>query len=392
MFKCKECGAEYEEKPDYCDCGNDEFEEVVIEDSTKPQPSSIKSESGDEPVQEKSNDADNVGQVSPDKHFEQNKPIPTSSMKFSNAKTISKKQTFSEQYPDFTRFKKSLDPVSLIIFCVCIISSFYVVLFAWNPNEQDGINDGVNTGVKESKEEFKSTASIPSIDKFWNNTLPVVKQDQPKSKPEETNVVKQIINIPSPKKVVSQPVKPFTKQKVTVVPLKKITTQKVASKLATTAVKTQTNTNAQLQAKKQAEDIAKQKAEAERKKAEAEQLKKLQAEQAKKQAEARAIQTQLAKQEFVSYKANLRNTIGRKIDFTRVIGDGSCTVAFKIDSNGKLVNRSFSKQSSNNTLNDAVYSAVMSTPTFNPPPSAYNNETLYLSIKFHNGNFEISLP
>ena len=28
MYKCKECGAEYKEKPDYCDCGNDEFEGV----------------------------------------------------------------------------------------------------------------------------------------------------------------------------------------------------------------------------------------------------------------------------------------------------------------------------------------------------------------------------
>ena len=35
MFKCKECGAEYEVKPDYCDCGNDEFEQI----ETKPQPS-----------------------------------------------------------------------------------------------------------------------------------------------------------------------------------------------------------------------------------------------------------------------------------------------------------------------------------------------------------------
>ena len=26
MYKCKECGAEYENKPDYCECGNDEFE------------------------------------------------------------------------------------------------------------------------------------------------------------------------------------------------------------------------------------------------------------------------------------------------------------------------------------------------------------------------------
>ena len=33
MYRCKECHAEYEEYPDFCDCGNDEFEEVS-EDSS----------------------------------------------------------------------------------------------------------------------------------------------------------------------------------------------------------------------------------------------------------------------------------------------------------------------------------------------------------------------
>ncbi len=375
MYRCKECGAEFEEKPDYCDCGNDEFEEVSIEEKLEQQAQKIDN-----------NKSDNVGQVSPDKNLEQNKPMPASSMRFSNTETISEKQTFSERYPEFSRFKKSLDPISLIIFCGCILLSLYIVFFAWNPTEQEV--------VAEKKQEVNTPKNIPSIDKFWNNALPVVKQEQPKPQPkqEETNVVKQIINIPEPKKVVTQPVKPVTKPKVTVVPLKKATTLKTVSKPVTTVVKPQTNTNAQIQAKKQAEELGKQKAEAERKKAEAEQLKKLQAEQAKKQAEAKAKQAKLNKQELVSYKANLRNTIARKIDFTKVIGDGSCTVSFKIDSTGRLVSRSFSKQSSNNTLNDAVYAAVMSTPTFNPPPSAYNNEILNLSIRFYNGNFEISLP
>ena len=31
MFRCKECQAEYETKPDYCDCGNDTFDEIKIE-------------------------------------------------------------------------------------------------------------------------------------------------------------------------------------------------------------------------------------------------------------------------------------------------------------------------------------------------------------------------
>ena len=27
MFRCKECGLEYKEKPDYCDCGKDTFDD-----------------------------------------------------------------------------------------------------------------------------------------------------------------------------------------------------------------------------------------------------------------------------------------------------------------------------------------------------------------------------
>lgn len=379
MYRCKECGAEFEEKPDYCDCGNDEFDEVGIEEKLEQQP--LKKIDNN-----KSDNVDNVGQALPDKNLEQHKPKPASSMRFSNTETILKKQTFSERYPEFSRLKKSLDPISLIIFCGCILLSLYIVFFAWNPTEQEV--------VAEKKQEINTPNNIPSIDKFWNNALPVVKQEQPKpqQKQEETNIIKQIVNVPEPKKVVPQQVKPVTKPKVTVVPLKKATTQKTVSKPVTTVVKPKTNTNTQAQAKKQAEELAKQKAEAERKQAEAEQLKKLQAEQAKKQAEAKAKQAQINKQELISYKANLRNTIARKIDFTKVIGDGSCTVSFKIDLTGKLIKRSFTKQSSNNTLNDAVYNAVMATPSFNPPPDAYNNEILNLNIKFYNGNFEISLP
>ena len=29
MFICKECGTEFDVKPDYCDCGNDTFDEIV---------------------------------------------------------------------------------------------------------------------------------------------------------------------------------------------------------------------------------------------------------------------------------------------------------------------------------------------------------------------------
>ena len=105
----------------------------------------------------------------------------------------------------------------------------------------------------------------------------------------------------------------------------------------------------------------------------------------------KTVDPAVAKQELANYKASLRNAIGRKIDFTRVVGDGDCALSFKVNSSGKLTNRAFTKQSSNVTLNNAVYAAMNSTTSFSAPPSAYNNETLNLKIRFYNGNFEIYL-
>ena len=66
MYKCKECGSEYEDKPDYCDCGNDEFELVV---------------SKQESVFEQKKEEQNI--IKEDKKTEESpKPQAASSMKF----------------------------------------------------------------------------------------------------------------------------------------------------------------------------------------------------------------------------------------------------------------------------------------------------------------------
>lgn len=368
MYRCKECGAEYEVKPDYCDCGNDEFESV-------------------NPAEQKTQEAKTVN-IPQEKTEEKPKPQPAfTGTTFSPPPR--KNLTFDEQYSLISRMIKSVDPLSLAIFCVCLVFSAYVIFFAWNP-------DTTVTQVEQKAEE-SVPKNIPSIDKIWNDALPLVKKEEPKAEEKIENIIKQIIPVQTREK--TEQVKTTAKPKVTTVPLKKTESKsKISVQKKTAVTKTQSSTSAQDKAKKEAEEkakqetLAKQKAEQERKAAEAEHLKILRAEQAKKAEAEKAKQEAAAKQEYASYKAQLRNTIGRKIDFTRVIGDGSCTVAFKIDQNGNLINRSFAKQSTNNTLNDAVYQAVMSTPSFNPPPSAYKNETLNLNIRFYNGNFEISLP
>lgn len=355
-YKCRECGLEYEQKPDFCDCGNDEFE--CVGDTVPEQPKKV--------------------EVKPAKPASQTLPKEP------------KKETVKR---DYSPLKTFFDPISTVIFLVCMILSIYVIFFAWNPKEQAVVEETV------SKPEV--TKNIPSIDKFWNNAVPVVTVPQKAEEPKKA--VEQII----PKIIQTEKTQPKTNTKQTVTQTKKQTTQttKTQSTPKTTTVKLTKNTNtstvsqAQAKAKQEAEAKAKQEAELKAKQeaeAKARQEAELKAKQeaalkAKQAAEAKAKQAEAAKQELAVYKTNLRNTIGHKIDFTKVVGDGACTVAFKINSSGQLVSRSFTQQSTNITLNDAVYAAMMSTPKFNPPPSAYNNETLSLYVKFYNGNFEISL-
>ena len=103
------------------------------------------------------------------------------------------------------------------------------------------------------------------------------------------------------------------------------------------------------------------------------------------------VNTTEAKQELASYKVALRNKIAHSINFTKIIGDGDCAVSFKIDNAGNLTNRHFSKQSDNDSLNDAVYYAIMANPTYNSPPSSYKNETLTFSVSMYGGRYQVTL-
>ncbi len=345
MFKCKECGCEYELKPDFCDCGNDEFEEFgITENKTTEEPAKKVINNEPKPAQEF------VKEIKKEQIHKQ------------------EKKSFKEQYPEIERFKSSLDPVSLIIFTICIILSFVVIFFAWNPAEQ-------TSEKTETKQE--TITNIPPIDKFWNNALPKVIEPEKKPEPKK-EIVEKVIPV----------IKPVQQQVVKQQPAKIPAIKQAAPKTTTIKLTKTTNTKTVAQSKAQ----EKAKLEAEKAKQDAEAKAKKEAElKAKQDAEAKARQSAAAKQELSAYKTNLRNTIGYKIDFTKVVGDGSCVVAFKISPSGQLTNRSFAQQSTNITLNDAVYKAIMATPKFTPPPSGYNNETLNLHIRFYNGNFEITL-
>ena len=395
MYKCSECGTEYETAPKYCDCGNDIFINVGEQDEFIPQEI-------DDEIEE---------------------PL---------ART-------SKYHGEGRKFrKKTYSPVGLSVFTICIILSLLVLFVIANPKK-----DAVNVQVTTESEE---KAEIPSVESYWDNTpikvaqredLQPQKQDNildkivqqivPQEQPQKE--VKSVINTPvstqkkksqnaatqtqktSQKQKTAKPVSTQTamtfedltnkirtqypaqntqtQQKQTVhtttatnksapVPQTSSNTTKTTNNVAQTSTqtipKTQTVTKSQTQSQIQTHS----------------QTQVQNNTQSQTTTISQKSQAQL-KQELASYKSGLRNTLGRKIDFTRVIGDGECSLSFKVNSNGRLSSKAFIKQSSNITLNDAVFNALNTMTSYNPPPEGYNGETLRLNIKFYNGNFEISL-
>ena len=345
MFKCTECNKEYDTKPYYCDdCGNDTFEEVVIQEK------------------EQSANPEEISQY--------------------------------EEKRDFTPIKEETKPediLSYIIFGFCLFLSIVVIFF---------INPKFDEKPAVPKKEENVNLKIPSIDSFWNNELP--KTEQIENKREEIKEQpKQEVRQEQKTAVVPLKFEPIKKVQNNVLPAKQPVNQVKQQPVQNTKsqnTKTQqkpqqtTSSKAQTQPQKQPQNTTSNT-----------KNNNIQVPVWQQTQPAQPVQTQQTQpapqktttvkssQSLTDYKNSLRNKIGRTIDFADVIGDGSCAISFRVASSGKLTDRKFVKQSTNSTLNDAVYKAIMQVPAFNAPPESYGGETMQLNIKFYNGNFEISL-
>ena len=342
MYKCCDCGCEYKVKPDFCDCGNDTFEEIatVVIDSEE-------------------------------------EIVPTKK----------RKKTFSEQYPSLNGFMKTLDPISVIIFILCIILSICSIIFI-KPKE---------SGTEQTqKEEQKIERKVADINTFWNDAPPKPEQKIANQTPiTAENLVNQIINI-IPK---TETPKPQTTNKT--IQKTKTTVQKPAqTKSATTKPKTQTNkpsTNVTAKPKttttQNQQQIKPTNTIQPQSQNQTPQITQPQQQIQKIQPQINTISPQQAEQELKTFKRGLQSAYASRIkgNLLQVYGDGNCILDFKVDSTGKITNRSFSKQSTNNTLNDAVYNSVMSMPSYKTPPSSYKGQTLHLSVSITNGMAQISV-
>lgn len=318
MFKCSECGAEFEIKPDFCDCGNDIFEEInIIEEQEKN-------------IKKVDVAKENSIQKIEKKEKEKEKSDTTS--------------YYSYDYWD--KIKRFFDPLSTIIFLICTLLSFYIIFYAWNPVEKE-------YNAQQLKPIGTINTKIPSIEKIWNDTPPAqqIKEDSP--------IVEEVKKFVEPIKKVEQKIVQPKQKKQEVKQSEKI---KTTTKSTTTTVKTTPATKVSTNVTSTSATPVQ-----------------------------KPIQPVINKQELNNYKIALRNRIALKIDFANVIGDGSCVVSFNLTNSGQLTNKKFVKQSDNFSLNDVVYNALIKINSFNPPPTSYNGETLKLTVKMNDGNFEVTL-
>lgn len=95
--------------------------------------------------------------------------------------------------------------------------------------------------------------------------------------------------------------------------------------------------------------------------------------------------------EMLRYKNNLRAALFSKFAVGSIKGSGKCSIQFSVDKTGKLINRKFTKESSNKGLNDTVYYMMMSVPKFYPPPDEYNGEIINMDFNINNGDYEITI-
>ena len=354
MYKCTDCGKEYKEKPPFCECGNNNFQEIGIIDN-KP-----KKESEPHSNQEKSDNIPYEIQIPSEEKKDYTYIVLTCIISLCiiliiigifHLKNVSNKDiTQTETKPVQTEVETPALPLkNQTNEDMPHHPKNQVFTFSFGGEQQNKQEQKKEiTQQKEQSKQTQKTDKKTQPAQKKTTTVEVKKQPQTVSTQKQT----QSQHKTSGNQTQTQPKKPQTN-----------TTQ------PQTQPQTQQQTQPQPQAQKPAGTLPADKTLTSTPK----------------------VNTPEMKKELLQYKIALRNRISSDIDFTKVIGDGKCVITFKINSSGKLINRAFAQQSDNDSLNDAVYSAVMNNPAYNPPPSGYKNETLRLTVKIYGGRFEVDL-
>lgn len=315
MFKCRECGQEYNIKPDYCDCGNDTFVEII---ST--------------PIFTKQN-------------LTTTEPL--------SSKTKMNLTTFLA--------RRNITILGLSIFVGCLALSIIVLIFCFNFEPKQST---INT-KKINKQKLEN---IPNIENLW-----VENQKQ--------NLVKQEI---IPQTIIQ---KNTNKTKQTGLNSSKSKTNVLNNQ----STKTKTTSNTQkTQPKTTKKQITEKSTTIEKKQIEIPKQPKQTTKTVKPPTVVEKKASPTNSVELNNYKIALRNALFSKLSVVSINGRGKCGIEFSINPSGKLINRNFTYQSDNESVNDEVYKMLMRLPSFYPPPEGYKGEKIKMTFSFDNGNYVIN--
>lgn len=302
MYICDMCGKRFENKPDYCDCGNDTFQEL------KPAVSGISS-----------------------------KP-------------------------------KAPDNKMILWLSVGVIVLLTLVLLLVAPKDNKKI-------IPDSSDNQPKT-TVPVSQKPIQPAAPLQNQI---SQPQPGNAVPTA----KPKPVTTTPIKPQVKQ--TSVKTQVSKSQPRPKQTVSTAKQTASKTVTKAQIGKATTGAATVKKEP-AVKPQTSQVVKTQPQVKKTTTPKKPAMTE----EYYNYKLTLRQALFSKLSVGSVQGSGTCGIEFSVDSTGKLINRGFTFQSDNKSVNDEVYKMLMRMPKFYPPPAGMTSEKIKMVFKFNNGSYYVN--
>ena len=357
IYKCKNCGQEYSQKTEYCDCGNNSF--VIIKDFDE-----------EENISQQQSQIDDTFSGFEDK---------SSEYQNNNYENIEDGQ---EEQDDDEDKKSELDVakiLAIISFIVAVLISFILCFKA--------IQKLTKTPEKTQAVKLVKDTSVPDIDTYWDNT-PIPKNtgntaNTPKT---ETKPV-QNPNVSTPVPPQNEVNKPAPQAKNTTPKANDNNTEKIRK--AEQAKKAEEQRKAEALRKEQARKAEEAK-KAEQQRLAEEQRKAEEARKAKELEEKKKEQERKYQKELLQYKTDLRSALFKQFPLLNVKGSGSATVGFSVSSDGKLLNRRFIRQSDNQSLNDAMYNMLMQLPYYKTPPTGYKGEDFVLKMDFYNGSYSFS--
>lgn len=329
IYKCNNCGRNYNLKPEYCECGNNSFQEVVQNFDY----SSVKTDF-------------NVGQdvdfLYGDNNFSFEK-----SQNFESDDILSSQNDLKKQ--------RNSEIIAIIVFILVLLSAIIMIFSNFsallNKSKEKTVSVEIENYIPSDVNEYWVEEDIKSTKKQNNtNSVNIDKKSEPNviSKNDVSKAEKSSKkNISKTKKNISNPQK----------------------------------NNSSVQSQKQEKNV-KQTESVQKivQKNETEKLKK--SEQPK--------ENTISVEEYLKYKNSLRNKLFANFPILNVQGQGVSKISFSISSEGKLLNRKFVSQSGNKSLDDAMYNMLMRVPAYYPPPSGYNGSEIVMQMEFNNGRYSFS--